>query len=79
MAENLKKYGGFIPGIRPGKPTEEYLDNVMTRITLAGAFFLAFIAILPNLVAGATHIEGVYFGGNIKAGFIKYTCTEFLL
>lgn len=63
MAENLKKYGGFIPGIRPGKPTEEYLDTVMTRITLAGAFFLAFIAILPNLVAGATHIEGVYFGG----------------
>ena len=63
MAENLKKYGGFIPGIRPGKPTEEYLDTVMTRITLAGAFFLAFIAGLPNLVAGATHIEGVYFGG----------------
>ena len=63
MAENLKKYGGFIPGIRPGKPTEEYLDTVMTRITLAGAFFLAFIAVLPNLVAGATHIEGVYFGG----------------
>lgn len=63
MAENLKKYGGFIPGIRPGKPTEEYLDHVLTRITLAGAFFLAFIAILPNMVAGATHIEGVYFGG----------------
>ena len=63
MAENLKKYGGFIPGIRPGKPTEEYLDTVMTRITLAGAFFQAFIAVLPNLVAGATHIEGVYFGG----------------
>ena len=63
MAENLKKYGGFIPGIRPGKPTEDYLDHVLTRITLAGAFFLAFIAILPNMVAGATHIEGVYFGG----------------
>ncbi len=63
MAENLKKYGGFIPGIRPGKPTEDYLDRVLTRITLAGAFFLAFIAILPNMVAGATHIEGVYFGG----------------
>ena len=63
MAENLKKYGGFIPGIRPGKPTEDYLDHVLTRITLAGAFFLAFIAILPNAVAGATHIEGVYFGG----------------
>ena len=63
MAENLKKYGGFIPGIRPGKPTAEYLDHVMTRITLAGAFFLAFIAILPNMIAGATRIEGVYFGG----------------
>lgn len=63
MADNLKKYGGFVPGIRPGKPTEEYLDHVLTRITLAGAFFLAFIAILPNLVAEATHIEGVYFGG----------------
>ena len=63
MAENLKKYGGFIPGIRPGKPTEDYLDHVLTRITLAGAFFLAFIAILPNMIAGMTHIEGVYFGG----------------
>nr|MBO6295020.1 preprotein translocase subunit SecY [Schwartzia sp. (in: firmicutes)] len=63
MAENLKKYGGFIPGIRPGKPTEDYLDYVLTRITLAGVFFLAFIAILPNMVAGATNIEGVYFGG----------------
>ena len=63
MAENLKKYGGFIPGVRPGKPTEDYLDRVLTRITFAGAFFLAFIAILPNMVAGATHIEGVYFGG----------------
>jgi preprotein translocase subunit SecY len=63
MAENLKKYGGFIPGIRPGKPTEDYLDHVLTRITLAGAFFLAFIAILPNMIAAMTHIEGVYFGG----------------
>ena len=63
MAENLKKYGGFIPGIRPGQPTADYLDHVLTRITLAGSIFLAFIAVLPNLVAGATHIEGVYFGG----------------
>lgn len=63
MAENLKKYGGFIPGIRPGKPTADYLDRVMTRITLAGSIFLAFIAILPNLVASLTNIQGVYFGG----------------
>jgi preprotein translocase subunit SecY len=63
MAENLKKYGGFIPGLRPGKPTADYLDRVMTRITLAGSIFLAFIAILPNVVASATNIQGVYFGG----------------
>lgn len=63
MAENLKKYGGFIPGVRPGEPTAEYLDHVMTRITLAGAFFLAFIAILPTMIASATHMDGINFGG----------------
>jgi preprotein translocase, secY subunit len=63
MADNLKKYGGFVPGLRPGQATADYLDYVLTRITLAGAFFLAFIAVLPNMVAGATHIQGVYFGG----------------
>lgn len=63
MAENMKKHGGFIPGLRPGKPTADYLDRVMTRITLAGSIFLALIAILPNFVAWATSIEGVYFGG----------------
>lgn len=63
MAENMKKHGGFIPGLRPGKPTADYLDRVMTRITLAGSIFLALIAILPNFVAAATNIQGVYFGG----------------
>ena len=63
MADNLKKYGGFLPGLRPGQATADYLDYVLTRITLAGAFFLAFIAVLPNLVASATNIQGVYFGG----------------
>lgn len=63
MAENMKKYGGFIPGLRPGKPTADYLDRVMTRITLAGAVFLALIAILPNFVGAVTNIPGVYFGG----------------
>ena len=62
MAESLKKHGGFIPGIRP-KPTEEYIDFVLTRLTLAGSIFLSFIAVLPNMIAGATHIQGVYFGG----------------
>lgn len=63
MAENMKKYGGFIPGLRPGKPTADYLDRVMTRITLAGSIFLAGIAILPNFIAAVTNIPGVYFGG----------------
>lgn len=63
MADNMKKYGGFIPGIRPGKPTADYVDRVMSRITLAGALFLAFIAILPNAVGYLTGIQGVYFGG----------------
>lgn len=63
MADNLKKYGGFVPGIRPGQPTADYIDHVLTRLTFAGSFFLAFIAVLPNLIAGATNIQGVYFGG----------------
>lgn len=63
MADNLKKYGGFVPGIRPGQPTADYIDHVLTRLTLAGSIFLAFIAVLPNVIAGATHIQGVYFGG----------------
>ncbi len=63
MADNMKKYGGFIPGLRPGKPTADYLDRVMSRITLAGAIFLALIAILPNFIVWATKIQGVYFGG----------------
>lgn len=63
MADNLKKYGGFVPGIRPGQPTADYLDHVLTRLTLAGSVFLAFVAVLPNLIAGATNIQGVYFGG----------------
>lgn len=63
MAENMKKHGGFIPGLRPGKPTADYLERVMSRITLAGAIFLALIAILPNFVGAVTNIQGVYFGG----------------
>lgn len=63
LTENMQKYGGFIPGIRPGAPTSLYIDKIMTKITLAGAFFLAFIAILPNFIGWITGIEGVYFGG----------------
>lgn len=63
MSDNIKKNGGFIPGMRPGKPTTDYLDKVMSRITLAGAIFLSLIALMPNIIGWMTHIEGIYFGG----------------
>ena len=63
MADNMKKYGGFIPGIRAGKPTADYVDNVMNKITLAGAVFLAIVAIIPNFLGTITGVQGVYFGG----------------
>jgi len=66
LSENMKKYGGFIPGIRPGEPTAEFLDFVMTRITLAGATFIAIIAILPDaIMAGlkVPYLVASFFGG----------------
>ncbi|MDI6731584.1 MAG: preprotein translocase subunit SecY, partial [Candidatus Margulisbacteria bacterium] len=56
LAENIKKYGGFILGIRPGKPTAVYLEYVLTRLTLVGALFLSIVAIVPNIVENLTHI-----------------------
>ena len=61
-AENLKRYGGFIPGIRPGKRTEEYLDYVLTRITVIGAAYLTLICLLPEFVIAKMGI-GFYLGG----------------
>jgi len=61
-ANDLKKYGGFIPGIRPGKPTAIYLDKVLTRLTLPGALFLAAIAVLPNIMIAVLKVP-FYFGG----------------
>ncbi|KLU67514.1 protein translocase subunit SecY [Desulfosporosinus acididurans] len=63
VADNLKKYGGFIPGLRPGRPTAEYLSKILSRITLAGGIFLALIAILPTIVMGLTGLKNIYFGG----------------
>ena len=66
MANNLREYGSFIPGIRPGKRTAEFLESTMVRITLAGAAFLAFVAILPNVVItsiGITDAQFAYFLG----------------
>lgn len=62
VADNMKKYGGFIPGYRPGRPTAEYIERVLSRITLAGAIFLAFIALLPLALSAATGLN-IGFGG----------------
>ena len=65
MAEDMKRNNGFIPGIKPGKPTAEYIDTVMSRITLPGSLFLAFIAILP-VFAGMLNMQPAFasfFGG----------------
>lgn len=62
VAENIKKNGGFIPGLRPGRPTAEYISKVMSRITLFGAIFLAAIAVLPAIIMGLSGLE-LYFGG----------------
>ena len=63
LSDNIKKNGGFIPGLRPGKPTTDYLDRVMSRITLAGAIFLSLIALMPHVIGWITRIDGIYFGG----------------
>ncbi|MDK2896777.1 MAG: preprotein translocase subunit SecY [Candidatus Atribacteria bacterium] len=63
LADNMKKYGGFIPGIRPGRPTIDYIDRCLSRITLWGALFLAFVAITPDIMVRVTGITTFYFGG----------------
>jgi preprotein translocase subunit SecY len=62
LADNMKKYGGFIPGVRPGKKTSEYIDRTLTRITLPGAVFLALISVLPDFLIRWFNVP-FYFGG----------------
>ena len=65
MAEDMKKNGGFIPGIKPGRKTVEFLDSIMSRITLPGSFFLAFVAIMPAfaMIAGVNNQFAQFYGG----------------
>ncbi len=63
IAEEIQKYGGFIPGIRPGTPTASYLNYVLTRITLAGAIFLGIIAIFPTVARAFTNVQTLLLGG----------------
>lgn len=65
VSDNMKKQGGFVPGVRPGKATSDFIDNILTKITLPGSIFLAFIAILPAFIAQAGVTQGMaqFFGG----------------
>ena len=63
VADNMKKYGGFIPGIRPGRPTAEYLQYVLSRITLPGALFLGIITVLPLALLALTKGQTFPFAG----------------
>ena len=64
VAENMRKYGGFVPGIRPGKRTAEYIDTILTRITLVGAIYLAIVAILPDLMIVGFRVAAIPFIGD---------------
>jgi len=62
VAENMKKFGGYIPGLRPGQKTAEYIDKVLTRITLGGALYVSAICVLPTILYSRFNVS-FYFGG----------------
>ncbi|MGE4055505.1 MAG: preprotein translocase subunit SecY, partial [Vicinamibacterales bacterium] len=63
VADNMRKYGGFIPGIRPGKRTAEYIDTILTRLTLVGALYLALVAMLPEFLLSGFQVAPIPFIG----------------
>ena len=81
MAEDMKRNNGFIPGIKPGKDTADYIDTIMTRITFPGSLFIAFIAIMPAL-AGLLNVQQAFsqfFGGTsllILVGVVSDTIQQ---
>ncbi len=62
IGDSLKKQGGFIPGIRPGKPTTDYLQKILHRITVVAAVYLGILAVLPNMTQSLTHVTTFYLG-----------------
>jgi preprotein translocase subunit SecY len=76
VAENMRKYGGFIPGIRPGKRTAEHIDTILTRITLAGALYLAVIAILPEFLITGFRVAPIPFIGEQLDAMLPRFITE---
>ena len=63
LSENLKRQGGFIPGVKPGAKTADYIDHVLTRITLPGSVYLALIAVLPFAIFAMFDLQTFFFGG----------------
>ncbi|MBM3771713.1 MAG: preprotein translocase subunit SecY [Acidimicrobiia bacterium] len=76
VAENMRKYGGFIPGIRPGKRTAEYIDTILARITLAGAIYLSIIAILPQFLLSGFKVAPIPFIGEWLDTYTPRLITE---
>jgi preprotein translocase subunit SecY len=76
VAENMRKYGGFIPGIRPGKRTAEYIDTILTRITLVGAIYLALVAILPQFLISGFKVAPIPFIGERLDSMLPRFITE---
>jgi len=76
VAENMRKYGGFVPGIRPGKRTAEYIDTILTRITLAGAIYLALVAILPEFLLVGFKVAPIPFIGERLDAVLPRFITE---
>jgi preprotein translocase subunit SecY len=76
VAENMRKYGGFVPGIRPGKRTAEYIDTILTRVTLAGAVYLAVIAILPMFLISGIKVAPIPFIGERLDAILPRFITE---
>jgi preprotein translocase subunit SecY len=76
VAENMRKYGGFIPGIRPGKRTAEYIDTILTRITLVGAVYLAVVALLPQFLISGFKVAPIPFVGETLDRYIPQFITQ---
>ncbi len=76
VADNMRKYGGFIPGIRPGKRTAEYVNDILTRITLVGALYLALIAIIPEFMITGFHVQNIPLIGQRLDNFLPQWVTQ---
>src|SRR4029077_1496496 len=77
-ADNMRKYGGFIPGIRPGKKTADYIDTVLSRITIVGALYLTFVALLPDILNSGVKVQGIpVIGPGLDAALPRFATEVF--